>query len=291
MSKTLFRFSVVLALLSALSPTKGNCQTNKPLFRAYYLFQHQRDLDHPDQIHQEEMLLSAGTSTTQFVSYDKIRQRLAKYEELQSLMANSADRTPTVSAPPGKIVTPQEITRNTGDERYSTTDFLVQYYTYTEPSPQIDWQIHNDSVKQILDFACTKASATFRGRQWEVWFSTDVPYPEGPWLLTGLPGLIIQAEDTTGQVKYELTALENGETSDPVLAENDAIAEFISAYTKNTEISKDEFFVLKKKALKNPTSFRNAQSSLVMGVQDYGLLNNNSWAQTIPNPVDLTELE
>src|SRR5690606_3979097 len=114
--------------------------------------------------------------------------------EIQNLMANSGEDIPTVSAPPGSIVTPQEITRTSGAEEFSVTDFLVQYYTYTEPVQQIEWQIHSDSVKQILDFACTKASADFRGRQWEVWFTSDVPYPEGPWLLTGLPGLIIQAE-------------------------------------------------------------------------------------------------
>ena len=291
MSKTLFRFTAVLALLSVLLPEPGIGQTNTPLFRAYYQLQHQRDQNLPEQIHREEMLLSVGSSASTFVSYDKISQRVAKFHEIRDLMANSGEDIPTVRTSAGRIVIPQEITRTSGADEFLVTDFLVQYYTYTEPVQQIEWQIHSDSVKQILDFACTKASADFRGRRWEVWFTSDVPYPEGPWLLTGLPGLIIQAEDTAHQVKYELTALESGTEPDEVLTENDNIAEFATSNTKVTEVSKDEFFGLRVKALRNPEAYQKAQATLVMFVQDYGLLNDDCWTQKIPNPIDLTELD
>ena len=37
------------------------------------------------------------------------------------------------------------------------------------------------------------ATTHFRGRDWKVWFSEEIPLPLGPWKLGGLPGLILAA--------------------------------------------------------------------------------------------------
>lgn len=46
----------------------------------------------------------------------------------------------------------------------------------------------------VCGFACQKASCTYYGRQWTVWFTKDIPSQTGPWRLHGLPGLILKAE-------------------------------------------------------------------------------------------------
>ena len=51
---------------------------------------------------------------------------------------------------------------------------------------------------------CQKASTTYRGRDYVVWFTPEIPVSHGPWKLRGLPGLIIEASDLTG--KYEFIA-------------------------------------------------------------------------------------
>ncbi len=50
---------------------------------------------------------------------------------------------------------------------------------------------------------CTKATALFRGRNFEVWYTTRIPVSYGPWLLWGLPGLIIEARSQDGDLSFE----------------------------------------------------------------------------------------
>jgi len=56
------------------------------------------------------------------------------------------------------------------------------------------WDIHNET-KKIDSLICIRATCTFRGRNYEAWFSADIPLPFGPWKMGGLPGLIIDLKD------------------------------------------------------------------------------------------------
>ncbi|SKB94949.1 GLPGLI family protein [Parapedobacter luteus] len=67
----------------------------------------------------------------------------------------------------------------------------------------IDWTLLNET-KEIGDIKCQKATATVYGREYEVWFSNTIPLPYGPWKLQGLPGLILEARSTDGEINFEL---------------------------------------------------------------------------------------
>ena len=54
----------------------------------------------------------------------------------------------------------------------------------------INWEIKN-KTKKIGDFTANKAIGHFRGRQYTVWFTYDIPLPIGPWKLKGIPGAIL----------------------------------------------------------------------------------------------------
>lgn len=83
----------------------------------------------------------------------------------------------------------------------------LEYGVYTEPLGEIQWEI-SDSTKRVLDYECVMATAKYHGRDWTAWFTTDIPLPEGPWKLTGLPGLILEAIESTGQHSFVATGLE-----------------------------------------------------------------------------------
>lgn len=84
-----------------------------------------------------------------------------------------------------------------------------EYRKYTEDIEERDWSITEDSVKTVLGYDCLLATANYHGRQWKVWFTPDIPINAGPWKLLGLPGLIMEAVDSTGQHHFTITGIES----------------------------------------------------------------------------------
>jgi len=64
------------------------------------------------------------------------------------------------------------------------------------------WNITKEN-KMLAGFNCIKATTTFRGREWTVWFTPEIPVPFGPWKLRGLPGLIMEAVDSSNTFIYQ----------------------------------------------------------------------------------------
>ena len=92
----------------------------------------------------------------------------------------------------------------------------LSYYTnlggktheYVEDIADKGWKIEEgDTV--ILGYHCNKATCTFRGRTWTAWFTPEIPISEGPWKLDGLPGMILFAEETKHQFRFECIGIKN----------------------------------------------------------------------------------
>lgn len=73
-----------------------------------------------------------------------------------------------------------------------------EYRKYSEPIEERCWTIMDDSTKNVLGYECIMATANYHGRHWTAWFTPEIPVDAGPWKLLGLPGLILEASDTTG---------------------------------------------------------------------------------------------
>ena len=74
-------------------------------------------------------------------------------------------------------------------------------YLYEEELPSIPWIIR-DSVKTICGHPGRQAEGVFRGRRYTVFFAEDIPVSYGPWKLQGLPGLILEAYDSDGRIRF-----------------------------------------------------------------------------------------
>lgn len=71
-------------------------------------------------------------------------------------------------------------------------------------SPLIDnWKLINET-KTINSFVCKKAEVHYKGRDWIAWYSTEIPFPYGPYKFSRLPGLIVKITDETGDYDFEL---------------------------------------------------------------------------------------
>ena len=93
----------------------------------------------------------------------------------------------------------------------NTITFIEQivkdrYVLITDDVKQ-NWKLTHEK-KTISGMDCFKATTTFRGMQWEAWYTNSIPYSYGPWKLHGLPGLIIQAYDVNKRYNYNAVKIE-----------------------------------------------------------------------------------
>ena len=67
------------------------------------------------------------------------------------------------------------------------------------------WKIL-DETKKIKNWNCQKAETDFLGRHWIAWFSSALPFSEGPYKFKNLPGLITEIQDSGNNYHFTLEA-------------------------------------------------------------------------------------
>ena len=70
--------------------------------------------------------------------------------------------------------------------------FPHEYEGY-EPTTELTWTLTDDTLT-VSGYLCQRATATFRGVEWHVWYTEEIPSSAGPWRLRGLPGMIVEAK-------------------------------------------------------------------------------------------------
>ncbi len=113
--------------------------------------------------------------------------------------------------------------------------FFKKYCLVKDNKPSIQWKISNEK-KKVGEYTIQKATGEFRGRKYTAWFSSQVPLSLGPWKLIGLPGLIFEAYDSTGNVSFQLTSIKNKKGKikfDVAKLENKTWKEYKDCYQKS----------------------------------------------------------
>lgn len=113
-------------------------------------------------------------------------------------------------------------------------------YKYSEPK-NIRWNIEKD-IQKIDDYDGQKATAKVNGRDWEVFYTSQIPLSFGPYILGQLPGLVLSAQDSTGSYSFKMIGLEKNIKDDDFLpsAFNRAVKVSKSKYKKAFEIFKKD---------------------------------------------------
>ena len=90
-----------------------------------------------------------------------------------------------------------------------TGRLVTEDFVYKDDLPETEWTI-TEETKTILGYQCIKAEGSFRGRNYTVWFSDEIPISAGPWKLRGLPGIILSVEDQGGACSMEAVSVKTG---------------------------------------------------------------------------------
>ena len=112
-------------------------------------------------------------------------------------------------------------------------------YIKTEEALSFKWQLVNNDEKVVCDYRCNKAITTFRGRKYTAWYTMEIPISDGPYKFKGLPGLIIQIQDSKKQHIFTLESIIKINYKKPIYFENE----------KYHKVSDKQYYAAKKNQL------------------------------------------
>ena len=128
-----------------------------------------------------------------------------------------------------------------GKIRTYNRERLPQYEGYyDEPYPGQQWTLTQDTAT-VSGYRCQKATCSYHGRDFEAWFTTEVPVKFGPWKFGGLPGLIVKVYDTDHLYTFECTNVER--VRRPMVR---------SQYARRKPIKRETVLKLERKINENP---------------------------------------
>lgn len=145
-----------------------------------------------------------------------------------------------------------------------------------EPLENIDWKLTTER-RTIGEFECTKATCSAFGRNWEAWFSPSIPISDGPWKLYGLPGLIIEAEDSEGKFKFHLQ-----EVLSPISGDGSTkLTHYRTQLKEKKFLTKSEFANAEKKKKDDRKRAKMARMAAAAGEKALDTEINITFAETI----------
>lgn len=135
------------------------------------------------------------------------------------------------------------VEKNKADQKTFFKDRIGRdMYVYEEDRP-VNWKISSETRK-IGEYKVQKAETDFGGRTWTAWFTTDLPYPDGPYKFNGLPGLIVKVEDDKGEYSFDL--MKNYKIADlPVL----------NQFGNTIKVKRADYIKQQKKFQEDPMAF------------------------------------
>ena len=157
-----------------------------------------------DNISSDNMLLQIGPAgLSKFSSYKNLT--------VDSLIMRSTSEQIANAAMEGKLSTGEYMTiyKNYPSGKLTHTEKICQdWFRYEEDLPSQEWEL-TDSVTNVLGYECQSARCVFRGREWTVFYTEEIPLADGPWKLHGLPGLIMKASDKKGHYTFECIGIKS----------------------------------------------------------------------------------
>lgn len=126
------------------------------------------------------------------------------------------------------------------------------HFTYTENKPNFGWKIDFNQTKEIAGYTCHAAKGSYAGRDYQAWFTTDIPISDGPWKFCGLPGLILEVYSLDEEYIYTCMSIRNAEG--PL---------YVLGMDSNLKTTRERFLKAKKKYKVNPAAALAAMSDKI----------------------------
>lgn len=218
---------LTLFALSTFLLFQAQAQKNEvALASIKYEFIHVHDTNNKSNPRKQEMVLYLGQQGSLYKSYNSASKAAELIKQLELLGVPASD----VKV---KSFYTEEILTRPGADELTVLDYIGNTpFWMTDAAPGIQWQVH-DEEDEIDGYPVQKATGQFRGREYTAWFTTQLPFPYGPWKLNGLPGLILKAEDSKQEVIFRYMGFEEMEAEDVAIAmPSNAVKTTANAFVK-----------------------------------------------------------
>jgi len=247
-----FYIPFIFLLISSLVPAQE--LTDKFKYKATYDLTWQIDSTNSESIQNETMVLFIGDKISRFSSEgqyiaDSIKEAYKDRERTQQSFNEMRSKMP-MSALNFYVFKKQN------SAQVSFTEKIVKdNYRYIQDIDDLNWEILPET-KEVAGFVAQKAKASFSGRDYTAWFTTEIPISEGPYKFRGLPGLILEISDNNDYYTFKLNGFK--ELNDEISIEFDP--------EDYLEVSRERFLQIKQEYAENPF-IKMENSGITMGFQ------------------------
>lgn len=129
-------------------------------------------------------------------------------------------------------------------ETYVQKYFSLEQYIFKEPAVPLPWKLEEDT-KTIGDYTVHKATVSFGGRDWEAWFTLEIPLRDGPDVFSGLPGLILELSDSRQDFVFNLMSFKKLKNPIVPKIEKETISidkkDFVKAWLNDRQSPQESF--------------------------------------------------
>ncbi|RNA62604.1 GLPGLI family protein [Chryseobacterium nematophagum] len=221
--------------------------------RFFYEYKFIPDANNQGDVKNEMMFLDIDKNGSSYYSRDKyISDSISKTELEKQLKSFSGNISVNRRENPGAI-SYKVIKQYPDFNTYLFRNIVTDQYKIKENTKQ-DWKILPDKQK-IGEYNAQKAVVNFGGRDWIAWFSSEIPFQDGPYKFCGLPGLIVKIEDSTGShimtlVGNKKVVQTSAEDKELDLPQNMRV---YGVGGKEIEVTKDQFKKVWRAYVNDPT--------------------------------------
>jgi len=168
-----------------------------------YSLRYQEDSLPPHFTRQEDKALFLGENVSLYLSnnaytFERNMRKLNNVAELQEYLN-------TRPSMPHNLI---RIYKNIPSGNFTFTDYVSpNSIKFEERLDLFEWKLTGDTAT-IHGYKTQKATCDFGGRSWVAWFSSEIPYSDGPYSFNGLPGLILNVHDSRNHYVFEFLSIE-----------------------------------------------------------------------------------
>ncbi|WP_029293576.1 GLPGLI family protein [Chryseobacterium hispalense] len=235
-------------LLFLMISIAANAQIN----RFFYEYKFIPDSNKKEEVKSEMMLLDIDQKGSNYYSRDKFVADSTSMAEVQKQIKGGTGNI-NISRRDNQGQVGYKVTKSYPDfKTYLFTRISMDQYKVKEDQKP-EWKILPEKQK-IGEYNAQKATTSYGGRDWIAWFTTDIPFQDGPYKFYGLPGLIVKIEDTTGS--HTMTLVGNKKMAASIGSEEMDVpgnVRIMGLGGKELEISKSQYKKLWKDYVNDPS--------------------------------------